>query len=97
MFPQDVVDIKEDEVITNGGSSRGGPVASKTLVVVLRDGERYVSRYNPVLGAVARLGTGILRAQTGGRGDIYIHPADFGPRYDEIKTLMRELAGLEVR
>lgn len=94
---QDVADIKEDEVITNGGNGRGGPVASKTLVVVLRNGERYVTRYNPVLSAVVRLGTGVLRAQTGGRGDIYIDPADFGPRYDEIKTMMRELAGLDVR
>ncbi len=87
---EDVVDIKEDQVISASGS--GGPILRTALVVVLRDGERYVVRYNPILGAVVRLATGVLRAQTGGTGDLYLDPAHFGARYDEVKALMFENA-----
>ncbi len=83
---EDVVDIKEDQVLSASGS--GGPILRTALVVVLRDGERYVARYNPVLAAVVRRATGALRAQTGGSGDLYLDPAHFGARYDEVKALM---------
>lgn len=87
---EDVVDIKEDRVVSTGGN--GGPVARAVLVVVLRDGERYVGRYNPILAAVVRFAGGVLRAQTGGRGDVYLDPVDFGARYEEVKALMLEHA-----
>lgn len=87
---EDVIDIKEDQVISASGS--GGPILRTALVVVLREGERYVARYNPILGAVVRLATGVLRAQTGGSGDMYLDPAHFGARYDEVKALMFENA-----
>lgn len=87
---EDVVDIKEDQVLSASGS--GAPILRTALVVALRDGERYVARYNPVLAAVVRLATGALRAQTGGSGDLYLDPAHFGARYDEVKAPMIEHA-----
>jgi hypothetical protein len=87
---EDVVDIKEAEVVSAGGD--GGPTTRGALVVVLRDSDRYVARYNPILGAVVRLATATLRAQTGGSGDVYLDPVDFGARYEEVKALMLEHA-----
>lgn len=87
---EDVVDIKEDRVVSTGGNGAAAPRA--VLVVVLRDGERYVARYNPILAAVVRFAGGVLRAQTGGRGDVYLDPVHFGARYEEIKALMIEHA-----
>lgn len=87
---EDVVDIKEDRVVSTGGNGAAAPRA--VLVVVLRDGERYVARYNPILAAVVRFAGGVLRAQTGRRGDLYLDPVDFGARYEEVKTLMIEHA-----
>ena len=87
---EDVVEIREDEVLSSGPP--GGPTLRPTLVIVLRDAERYTTTYNPLLAMIVRLATGALRAQTGGRGDLYLDPAHFGARYDEVKALMREHA-----
>lgn len=87
---EDVVEIKEDEVLSSGPP--GGPTLRPALVIVLRDAERYTTVYNPLLAMIVRLATGALRAQTGGRGDLYLDPVHFGARYEEVKALMREHA-----
>lgn len=87
---EDVVEIKEDAVL--GSGPPGGPTLRPTLVIVLRNGHRHNDGYNPLLGMVVRLGTGVLRAQTGGRGDIYLDPTDFGARYEEVRALLHEHA-----
>lgn len=87
---EDVVEIKEDAVL--GSGPPGGPTLRPTLVIVLRNGHRHNDGYNPLLAMVVRMGTGALRAQTGGRGDIYIDPTHFGARYEEVKALLHEHA-----
>ena len=87
---EDVVEIKEDDVL--GSAGRGGPTLRPALVIVLRDAERYTTAYNPLLAMIVRLATGALRVQTGGRGDLYLDPVNFGARYEEVKALMREHA-----
>lgn len=83
---RDVRDIKEDTVLA-GSNSYNGPRLDPVLVITLRDYEKYLSAYNPVLRFLVRAGTRVLRYQTKG-GDIYLNPLHFGARYPEVKAAM---------
>jgi hypothetical protein len=89
----DVEDIRESHVLAANPRGRGEPVMRPTLVVSLKDPDKYVKTYTPLLQWLVRAANAVLRAQTKG-GDIYLDPADFGQRYEEISARMRELAEL---
>ncbi|MEY2866411.1 MAG: hypothetical protein RIQ43_437 [Pseudomonadota bacterium] len=83
---RDVRDMKEDTVLA-GSNSYTGPRLDPVLVITLRDYEKYLAAYNPVLRFLVRAATRVLRYQTKG-GDIYLNPLHFGARYPEIKAAM---------
>jgi hypothetical protein len=86
---EDVTGLRETEIVSD--RLRQGPMPERVLAVGLRDPAKYRARYNPLLGALVRLGGKIHGAQTGGPADILINPVDFGARYDEIKARMEAL------
>ena len=86
---EDVTGLRETEIVS--GRLRQRPVPERVLAVGLRDPSKYRARYNPLLGALVRLGGRLYAAQTGGRADILINPSDFGARYDEVKARMEAL------
>ena len=68
-------------------------------VLALHDGDTVTSlarvlaldSAGSLLGALVRLAGRLYAAQTGVPADILINPADFGPRYDEVKARMQAL------
>ena len=86
---EDVTELRETEIVSN--RDRDGPGTERVLAVGLRDPSKYRARYNPMLGLLVRLGGQLHAAQTDGPADILINPADFGPRYDEIRARMEAL------
>lgn len=83
----DVVQIEETELLSSPGG-RGGPVLRTMLVVTLRDPDKYLGRYNPMLKALADASRAVVQAQTGGKEDLVLRATDFGGRYEEVKALM---------
>lgn len=86
---EDVTALRETEIVS--GRGRRSPQLERVLAVGLRDTAKYATRYNPMLGLLVRLGGQLYAAQTEGPADILINPADFGPRYDEIRARMEAL------
>lgn len=86
---EDVTELRETEIVS--GRGRRSPQLERVLAVGLRDPSKYSARYNPMLGALVRLGGQLYAAQTDGPADILISPADFGARYDEIRARMEAL------
>lgn len=86
---EDVTGLRVTEIVSD--RPRRGPMPERVLAVGLRDPSKYRARYNPLLGALVRLGGRIHGAQTGGPADILIDPAQFGARFDEIKARMEAL------
>jgi hypothetical protein len=84
---EDVVRIDETELLSSPGG-RGAPVLRKALVVTLRDPDKYLGRYNPLLKVLADASRAVVQAQTGGKEDLVLLADDFGVRYDEVKALM---------
>lgn len=86
---EDVTGLRETEIVS--GRGRQSPQLERVLAIGLRDPSKYSARYNPMLGLLVRLGGQLYAAQTEGPADLLINPADFGPRYDEIRTRMEAL------
>lgn len=84
---EDVVRIDETELLSSP-VGRGAPVLRKALVVTLRDPDKYLGRYNPMLKILADASRAVVRAQTGGKEDLVLLADDFGARFDEVKALM---------
>ena len=83
---EDVTGLRETEVVKAG--TRGKARASRVLAVGLRDPAKYRANYNPLLGALVRLGGKLYEAQTEGPADILIDPEGFGNEYDAILARM---------
>ena len=83
---EDVTALRETEIVS--ARTRAKPRTERVLAVGLRDPAKYAARYNPMLGALVRLGGKLYEAQTEGPADILINPTDFGDRYDEILARM---------
>lgn len=86
---EDVTGLRETEIVS--GRGRQSPQLERVLAVDLRDPSKCRARYNPMLGALVRLGSQFYAAQTDGPADILINPADFGARYGEIRGRMEAL------
>lgn len=86
---EDVTGLRETEIVS--GRGRQSPQLERVLAIGLRDPSKYRARYNPMLGLLVRLGGQLHAAQTEGPADLLINPADFGPRYDEIRARMEAL------
>ncbi len=86
---EDVTGLRETEIVSD--RRRRGPQLERVLAIGLRDPSKYRARYNPLLGALVRLGGKLYEAQTAGPADILINPSDFGARYGEVKARMEAL------
>lgn len=86
---EDVSGLRETEIVS--GRGRQSPQLERVFAVGLRDPSKYSARYNPMLRLLVRLGGRLYAAQTEGPADLLINPADFGPRYDEIRARMEAL------
>ena len=86
---EDVSGLRETEIVS--GRGRQSPQLERVFAVGLRDPSKYSARYNPMLRLLVRLGGRLYAAQTEGPPDLLINPADFGPRYDEIRARMEAL------
>ncbi len=84
---RDVESLKEVDLLA-GDTSYGGPGLRRTLVVSLRDPDKYIARYNPLLRLLYGLLISVVRIQADGSGDIVVEAGDFGRRYDEARALM---------
>jgi hypothetical protein len=86
---QDIAGLQEADLLAQG-TSRTGPTLMRSLVVDLKEPDRYIGRYNPLLRQLHRTLIGVLRIQTGGRGDIVLEAPDFGERYAAVRSLMAD-------
>ncbi len=83
---EDVTTLRETEIVS--ARTRAKPTTERVLAVGLRDPAKYSANYNPMLGALVRLGGKLYEAQTEGPADILINPTDFGDQYDAILARM---------
>jgi hypothetical protein len=84
---QDIVGLKEADLIY-GRNSYAGSRLRRTLIVTLKDPEKYTSRFNPLLRQIYIQLIKAIRFQVAGSGDLVIAADDFGRRYDEVRALM---------
>jgi len=84
---EDVVRIEESELLSSQ-DGRGAPVVRTALVVTLRDPDKYLGRFNPLLKTLADASRAVVQAQTGGKQDFVLLADDFGGRYEEVKAFM---------
>jgi len=84
---RDVAHLKETDLLS-ANSSVAGAIVSRALVLTLRDPEKYMRRYNPLLQVFYRLSVKLIRTQTGGKETVAIASEDFGGRYEEVRALM---------
>jgi hypothetical protein len=83
---EDIEEIRESSVLY--GNQIGGPTTIPALGIKFRYPEKYAAMYNPTLQKLAGLASKLHNYQTEGVGDLLLNPADFGKRYEEVKTLM---------
>jgi len=88
---EDVTDILETELLASNGA-RGSAIRRRALVVTLKDPDKYLGGYNPLLKVFDRLSRAMVRAQTGGNSDLVLLADDFGQRYGEVKQRIYEFA-----
>jgi hypothetical protein len=86
---RDVESLKEVDLLA-GDTNSGGPAMRRTLVVSLRDPDKYLTRFNPLLRLLYGLLIRVVRIQADGSGDIVVDAGDFGRRYDEARALMAQ-------
>jgi hypothetical protein len=79
----------EAALLTSGSSNIGGPRTGLTIVLSLQDPASVFSAYNPLLRAINTIAGRVTSYQSGGIGDIVLAAEDFGPRYDEVRALIR--------
>lgn len=79
----------EAALLTSGGSNIGGPRTALAIVLSLQDPSSVFTAYNPLLRALNALAGRFIKHQSGGIGDIVLAAEDFGPRYDEVRALIR--------
>lgn len=84
---RDIASLREVDLLA-GDAGSGGPTMRRTLVVGLRDPDKYFVRYNPLLRLLHGLLIRIVRIQADGVGDLVIEAADLGERYAEVRALM---------
>jgi NADH:ubiquinone oxidoreductase subunit 6 (subunit J) len=79
----------EAALLTSGSSNIGGPRTALTIVLSLEDPGSVFAAYNPLLRSINALAARLTKYQSGGIGDIVLAAEDFGPRYGEVRALIR--------
>lgn len=90
----DIAGVKETQLLYRPGSY-AGPSTQTALVVTLKNGEAYAQAYNPLLRWLLALLLPAVRQQAGGSGDMVLLAADFGARYEEVKSLIGRYVRVE--
>ncbi|MFN7179810.1 hypothetical protein [Hyphomonas sp.] len=90
----DISEGAEAALLTSGSSNIGGPRTGLTIVLSLKDPDTIFSAYNPLLRGINSFATRVIKYQSGGVGDIILAAEDFGPRYDEVRSLIRSKLGI---
>jgi hypothetical protein len=86
---RDVFQLAETELLASRPPV-SGPTLRRALVVTLRDPDKYIRRYTPLLQVLHRLFIKVIQAQTGGKETLVIASEHLGERYEDIRSLMAD-------
>jgi hypothetical protein len=84
---EDIKGLEEADLLASR-PGQGSPAMRRTLVVSLKNPDKYNRQYNPLLRMIKDLAMKVVQYQVEGGADMVIRADDLGVRYEEVRTLM---------
>jgi hypothetical protein len=85
----DITSLKEADLLS-GNTSYAASMLRRTLVVSLKNPDKYSLQYNPLLRLMQGWAMKVVQHQVEGSADMVVRQDDLDARYEEVKTLMAQ-------
>jgi hypothetical protein len=86
---EDITSLKEADLLS-GNTSYAASMLRRTLVVSLKNPDKYSLQYNPLLRLMQGWAMKVVQHQVEGSADMVVRQDDLDARYEEVKTLMAQ-------